>query len=75
MRDYTDEEIGKIRIVKDFLPKPENLVLREEPVRVTILLNKNIITYFKKEAAKNHTHYQTMIRSLLNTYTDNHWRY
>jgi len=33
---YTDEHIGKIRIVDDFLPKPKDLVLKEETTKVTI---------------------------------------
>jgi len=27
---YTEERIGKIKIVDDFLPSPEKLVLKEE---------------------------------------------
>ena len=27
---YTDEPIGKIKIVEDFLPKPKDFVLKEE---------------------------------------------
>ena len=32
---YTDEPIGKIKIVKDFLPKPDELVFKEDTVKVT----------------------------------------
>lgn len=32
---YTREEIGKVRVVEDFLPRPEELVLREDNVKVT----------------------------------------
>ena len=65
---YTDEALGKLRIVKDFLPKPEELVFKEKNVKVTITLSKNSIDFFKKEAKKQHTQYQKMIRRLLDLY-------
>lgn len=65
---YTDEPLGKLRIVKDFLPKPEELVFKEKNVKVTITLSKNSIDFFKKEAKKQHTQYQKMIRRLLDLY-------
>ena len=37
-KKYTNEPIGKIKIVKDFLPKPEELILKEDTVKVTLLL-------------------------------------
>jgi hypothetical protein len=36
---YTDEPMGKLRVMKDFLPPPDKLVLKEENVKVTISLN------------------------------------
>lgn len=35
---YTDEPMGKLRVVKDFLPAPDKLILKEENVKVTIAL-------------------------------------
>ena len=66
---YTDEPIGKIKVVDDFLPNPKDLVLKEETVKVTISLTKSSIKFFKDEAEKHHTHYQTMIRALIDQYT------
>ncbi len=66
---YTDGPIGKIKIVDDFLPKPKDLVLKEETTKVTIALTKSSVEFFKNEAAKHHTHYQTMIRALIDQYT------
>ena len=65
---YTNEPMGKLRAVKDFLPSPEQLVMKEENVKVTISLNKSSIEYFKREAQKNNTSYQRMIRRLLDWY-------
>lgn len=69
---YTDETIGKVKIVSDFLPSPEELALKDETVKVTIALSKTSIDFFKKEAKKYDTQYQKMIRRLLDEYTAHH---
>ena len=69
---YTDEPMGKVRVVKDFLPPPEQLVLKEENVKVTIALNKSSIEFFKREAQRYHTSYQKMIRRLIDLYASQH---
>ena len=69
---YTDEPLGELRVVDDFLPSPDQLVFKEDNVKVTITLSKASIDFFKKEAKKHHTHYQKMIRRLLDIYTENH---
>lgn len=65
---YTDEHIGKIKIIPDFLPGPDNLVMKEDTEKVTLSLTRESIDFFKKAAKKNHTQYQKMIRNLLNQY-------
>ena len=67
---YTDEPIGEIKIISDFLPSPAELAYREESVKVTISLSKKSIEFFKTEASKHHTQYQRMIRQLLDSYAD-----
>ncbi len=67
---YTDEPLGEIKIVPDFLPSPAELAFREESVKVTISLSKKSIEFFKAEASKHHTQYQRMIRQLLDMYAD-----
>lgn len=62
----------EFKIVKDFLPHPEMLALRSENVKVTIQLSKASIEFFKKWAQKRRSHYQTMIRDILNCYTVNY---
>ena len=69
---YTDEPIGEIEIVEDFLPKPENLVLKEDTAKVTLSLTKSSIDFFKKEAENTIFHYQTMIRALLDRYSSHY---
>ena len=65
---YTDEPIGKVRVLKDFLPSPEELALKEETVKATISLSKTSVDFFKNEAKKYNTQYQKMIRRLLDEY-------
>ena len=62
---YTAERLGKLKIVPDFLPPPEDLVFREEGVKVTIALSKRSVEFFKDEARRHNTQYQRMIRRLL----------
>lgn len=67
---YTNEPLGELKIVPDFLPSTEELAFREESVKVTISLSKKSVDYFKSQAAKHHTQYQRIIRRLLDVYVD-----
>jgi len=69
---YTNEPLGRLKIVKDFLPAPEDLVSRDEGVKVTIALSRRSVEFFKSEAEKHHTQYQRMIRRLLDAYAEHH---
>ena len=71
---YTDEPLGNLRVVPDFLPSPEHLVFREEGVKVPISLSKRSVEFFKTEARKHNTQYQRMIRKLLDAYAEHHTR-
>ena len=71
---YTDEPLGNLRVVADFLPRPEELVFREEGVKVTIALSKRSVEFFKNEARRHNTQYQRMIRRLLDAYAEHHSR-
>ncbi|MGD9152511.1 MAG: CopG family transcriptional regulator [Gammaproteobacteria bacterium] len=67
---YTDEPIDEIKIRHDFLPGPDELVLKEETVKITLSLTKASLKYFKKAAKSRHTQYQKMIRVLLDKYAE-----
>ena len=69
---YTNEPMGNLRVIKDFLPPPEKLVLKEENVKITISLNKSSVEFFKNEAQKHRTSYQKMIRRLIEWYASQH---
>lgn len=65
---YANEPLGEMRMVKDFLPSPNELVFKEDNVKVTLSLSKASIEFFKDQAEKHHTQYQKMIRRLLDIY-------
>jgi predicted DNA binding CopG/RHH family protein len=69
---YTDEPVGELRVIKDFLPSPDQLALKEEKVKVTISLSRESVEFFKKEAAKQRTSYQKMIRRVIDFYTSHY---
>lgn len=69
---YSNEPLGDVKVIKDFLPPPEQLAFREEGVKVTLALSKKSVEFFKSEAAKHHTQYQRMIRRLVDAYVENY---
>jgi hypothetical protein len=66
---YTNEPV-EAEVVPDFLPPPEQLLVSEEGVKITLSLSKRSVEFFKAAAEHNHTSYQRMIRRLLDTYAD-----
>lgn len=69
---YTNEPLGKLEVVSDFLPSPEDLVFRDDGVKVTLALSKRSVEFFKTQAQKHNTQYQRMIRRLLDAYAEYH---
>jgi predicted DNA binding CopG/RHH family protein len=66
---YTAGEIGRLRVIRDFLPPPEALAPREENVKVTLSLSRRSVDFFKREGKKRRVPYQRMIRALVDEYT------
>ncbi len=62
---------GEMMAIKDFLPKPEDLVLREKKTRVTLTLSQKSLSFFKSAAKKHNASYQAMIRRLIDYYVAN----
>ena len=63
-----DRPIGKLTVIADFLPSPEELFPRSEAQKITILVDKNTVVFFKKAASKYGQKYQRMMREILNKY-------
>ena len=73
---YTDEpddvDLDNARIIKDFLPPPDQLVFKEKNIKITLSVSESSVDFFKREAEKNGVKYQQMIRSLLDKYVSAH---
>jgi predicted DNA binding CopG/RHH family protein len=69
--NYTNEPMTA-EVVEDFLPPPEELVRKEDTVKVTISLSKPTVEFFKASARRSRTQYQKMIRRLLDLYAAHH---
>lgn len=72
-KNSSSEPIGKVKIVDDFLPSPEKLLVKPKPVKITITLNQDSVNFFKQIAHKEHVPYQKLIRALLDKYAS-HYR-
>jgi predicted DNA binding CopG/RHH family protein len=68
--EYIAGEIGRVRLIEDFLPAPADLVPREENVKVTLSLSRRSLDFFKREAKKRRVPYQRMIRALVDIYAE-----
>lgn len=62
--------IGKLARAKDMLPSPQELMISERTVKVTLRLSEDSIKFFKRYAQKYHTKYQKMIRKVVDAYTE-----
>lgn len=65
-----DFPIGKLTRIKDMLPPPERLVVPKDTIKVTLLLSKSSIRFFKQQAAQHRTKYQRMLRELVDRYAE-----
>lgn len=69
---YSEEPMGELKVVNDFLPPPDQLVLKEDNVKVTISLKKSSISFFKEQAKTHKTSYQKMIREVVDGYVSHY---
>ncbi len=67
---YINEPI-EAKIVNDFLPSPDALILREKKTRVTLTLTDKSLDFFKSTAKRHGASYQAMIRRLIDYYVAN----
>ena len=67
---YIAGEIGRVRVVDDFLPSPDALVAREDTIKVTLGLSRRSVEFFKRAAKERRVPYQRMIRALVDAYAE-----
>jgi len=61
--------LNRSKSIVDFLPAPEDLVFKTEKEKVTMMINKQSLDFFRAEAKKHGVPYQTMINNLIESYT------
>jgi len=61
---------GKMQRIEDFLPKPEELILKKPTTKITITLDSSSVDFFKQEATRLNSSYQRMMRNLLTEYAN-----
>lgn len=69
---YTDEPIKLGGRVRDFLPSPAEIALKEKTRRVTINLNEASLLIFKKEANRLGVPYQKFLRTVVDLYAQHY---
>jgi hypothetical protein len=67
-----DMPVGPLRIVEDFLPPPEELIALHNHIKVTLLLDRQSVDFFKSCARRIGTKYQRMMREVLKRYARLH---
>ena len=65
---YTDEPMQMGERVTDFLPPPDQLVKRDETVKITLEVTRESLDFFKERAQQEHVPYQRMLRGLIDSY-------
>lgn len=63
-----NKPIGKMTLIDDFLPPPNELIIPEKTIKITISLSKASVDFFKRQAKQHHTKYQKMIRQIVDKY-------
>ena len=71
-KGYTDEPLGRFEVISNFLPPPDQLILKDDGVKVTISLSRRSVEFFKAHAKKSKVPYQRMIRRVLDEYAGHH---
>ncbi|QQR80981.1 MAG: CopG family transcriptional regulator [Deltaproteobacteria bacterium] len=70
---YANENIQMGKRVEDFLPSPEEIMMKEKSTRITINLREESLNFFKKEALRLGVPYQRLIRSIIDLYAQRHF--
>ncbi len=63
-----NEPYGKLTPIPDFLPPPEELLPREETIKITVAIDEKTLKFFKNYAKTSGLKYQRIIREVLKGY-------
>lgn len=66
----TDQKINSkdLKVIKDFLPSPDELFLKDEKVKITIEIDVETYQFFQKLALSFNKKYQPLMREILKQY-------
>jgi predicted DNA binding CopG/RHH family protein len=62
--------LDEAQVIDDFLPPPEQLIRRSKKEKITITLDSTAVRFFKTEAKRQNTKYQTMINEVVSRYAE-----
>jgi hypothetical protein len=68
--ESTDPAVLASGPAESTLPSPAELGRRDASEKITIVLSQRSVAFFRREAERHGTHYQRMIRTLLDRYVD-----
>jgi predicted DNA binding CopG/RHH family protein len=68
--DDIEKALENAIAIDDFLPSPDQLILKSEKEKITIAIDKRSLDLFKRYADKHNAKYQNMINSVVTTYAD-----
>ncbi|MBL0059528.1 MAG: CopG family transcriptional regulator [Elusimicrobia bacterium] len=66
---YTDEPMGRLHVIPDFLPPPEELFPKREGIKVTLIVDRDSVNFFRQRAHSAGLKYQRMMREVLREYS------
>jgi hypothetical protein len=73
---YSDDKgeiVGDLHRIRDELPSIDELVGKSgRQTKVTLALDNDALSFFKREARRRNTSYQRMIRNLVRAYSQAH---
>jgi len=64
----SDQPVGALTRVSDFLPSPAQLVPKEHLTKITLTVDDETVNFFKATAKSLGTKYQKMMREVLKNY-------
>lgn len=77
MREHPEDrrdEMVSAPVPTDALPSPRQLAEKDDMVKITIVLSRESVSFFKEMAGQHGAQYQKMIRRLLDAYVRSHSR-
>ena len=64
---YTDEPM-QMRLIKDFLTSPEELVTKGKRVKVSVEISQSSLDFFRQQVGRSKMQAKNMIGTLLDVY-------